>query len=69
MLLLTTTNNIEEEKRHLLKSNTSSFDSQVSRLKIKTDIQQLRIAVQHGAGLSPWEVALAPRLRLTAGPQ
>ena len=53
----------------MLKSNTSSFDSQVSRLKIKTDIQQLRIAVQHGAGLSPWEVALAPRLRLTAGPQ
>ena len=41
----------------MLKSNTSSFDSQVSRLKIKTDIQQLQIAAQQGAGLSPWEAS------------
>ena len=41
----------------MLKSNTSSSDSQVSRLKIKTDLQQLQIAAQHGAGLSPWEAS------------
>ena len=39
------------------KSSTSTAIAQVSRLEIKTQLHQLRIAAEHGAGLSPWEAS------------
>lgn len=39
------------------KCNTSAVDAQAYRLEIKTQLQQLKIAAEHGAGLSPWEAA------------
>lgn len=39
------------------KCSTSTVVSQTSRLEIKTQLQQLRIAAEHGAGLSPWEAS------------
>lgn len=39
------------------KCSTPSLDAQVSRLEIKTQLQQLQIAAEHGAGLSPWEAS------------
>ena len=39
----------------MVKCNTSSSVAQEGRLEIKTQLQQLKIAAEHGAGLSPWE--------------
>jgi hypothetical protein len=39
------------------KCSTSTAVSQTSRLEIKTQLQQLQVAAEHGAGLSPWEAA------------
>lgn len=41
----------------MLKCNTSTVEAQVSRLEIKTQLQQLQVAAEHGAGLSPWEAS------------
>ena len=39
----------------MVKCNSSSSVAQEGRLEIKTQLQQLKIAAEHGAGLSPWE--------------
>ena len=39
------------------KCSTSTAVAQTSRLEIKTQLQQLKIAAEHGAGLSPWEAS------------
>ncbi len=41
----------------MLKCNTSTVEAQVSRLEIKTQLHQLQIVAEHGAGLSPWEAS------------
>ena len=41
----------------MLKSNTSTAEAQAARLEIKTQLHQLEIVAQHGAGLSPWEAS------------
>lgn len=41
----------------MLKSSTSTVVAQTSRLEIKTQLQQLQVAAEHGAGLSPWEAS------------
>ena len=41
----------------MIKCSTTSAASQTSRLEIKTQLQQLRIAAEYGAGLSPWEAS------------
>ena len=37
--------------------STSTAEAQATRLGIKTQLHQLEIAAQHGAGLSPWEAS------------
>ena len=41
----------------MLKCTTSTPEAQASRLEIKTQLQQLQIVAEHGAGLSPWEAS------------
>jgi len=41
----------------MLQCNPSTTEAQTSRLEIKTQLQQLKIAAEHGAGLSPWEAS------------
>ena len=41
----------------MVKCSTTSAASQASRLEIKTQLQQLKVAAEHGAGLSPWEAS------------
>ena len=41
----------------MLKCSTSSVEAQTSRVEIKSQLQQLQIAAEHGAGLSPWEAS------------
>ncbi len=41
----------------MIKCSAASAASQASRLEIKTQLQQLKIAAEHGAGLSPWEAS------------
>lgn len=41
----------------MIKCSTSSVEAQTSRVEIKSQLQQLQIAAEHGAGLSPWEAA------------
>ena len=41
----------------MVKCSTTSEASQASRLEIKTQLQQLKVAAEHGAGLSPWEAS------------
>lgn len=39
----------------MIKCCTTSASRQASRLEIKIQLQQLKIAAEHGAGLSHWE--------------
>lgn len=41
----------------MLQCNLPSAEAQTARLIIKTQLQQLKIAAEHGAGLSPWEAS------------
>ena len=41
----------------MLQCNTSTAEAQANRLRIKTQLHQLNIMAQHGAGLSPWEAS------------
>ena len=41
----------------MLKCSTSSVEAHTSRVEIKSQLQQLQIAAEHGAGLSPWEAS------------
>ena len=41
----------------MVKCSTTSAAAQASRLEIKTQLQQLKVAAEHGAGLSPWEAS------------
>lgn len=39
------------------KCSTSTAVAQTSRIEIKTQLQQLKIVAENGAGLSPWEAS------------
>ncbi|NMA45488.1 MAG: DUF1670 domain-containing protein [Lentisphaerae bacterium] len=42
--------------------STSTAEAQTARLKIKTQLQQLMIEAERGAGLTPWEASILARL-------